>query len=338
MCSSTSLWLWEALLGAVSIPAFGNRWGSRGEYTLLGMWPVSVVQSCPVCVSSSFKSISDIWTNYGQWKNNPNPTATLNITLGLKMALTFCVFSCSKSWEASQRVGEVLWRTSKCALTVTLSVMLLHALHHLCFQQCSAVSEMALNIKQNNWHLHVVLPWLHTSPVSLVKLDASKKGKNWCQLASESIEMSLKCQKMMFIFLLVSLEVYLYVILTDYSRRYEPNMLWRVCTFVSVFHLLAAADNAFFACLSWVTTFCFLKEGLIPAVFLQQYPVLLGLNLAANLGLCSIASTNWCRFSFCESLTIWMCLYIYKCTECLSKASCHWCLWKALGSPVKHLN
>lgn len=38
--------------------------------------------------------------------------------------------------------------------------------------------------------------------------------------------------------------------------------------------------------------FCYLKEGLILAVFLQQYPVLLGLNLAASLELCSTANTN----------------------------------------------
>lgn len=41
----------------------------------------------------------------------------------------------------------------------------------------SAVSEMALNIKQNHWDVHMSLPWLHTSPVSLVSLAASKKGK-----------------------------------------------------------------------------------------------------------------------------------------------------------------
>lgn len=185
------------------------------------------------------------------------------------------------------------------------------------------------------------LPWLHALPVSLVKLDASKKGKNLMSACFRSIEMSITLitlKKMMLLFLLVSLEVYLYVILTDYSRRYEPDMLWRICTFVSIFHLLAAADNAFFACVSWVTMFCYLKEGLILAVFLQQYPVLLGLNLAASLGLCSTANTNWCQLPFCGSLTIWVCLYIYKCTECLSKASCHWCLWEVLGSPVKHLN
>lgn len=162
------------------------------------------------------------------------------------------------------------------------------------------------------------------------KTDVSLLQVNWNVYNSNNF-----FKKMMLLFLLVSLEVYLYVILTDYSRRYEPDMLWRICTFVSIFHLLAAV---FFACVSWVTMFCYLKEGLILAVFLQQYPVLLGLNLAASLGLCSTANTNWCQLPFCGSLTIWVCLYIYKCTECLSKASCHWCLWEVLGSPVKHLN
>lgn len=72
------------------------------------------------------------------------------------------------------------------------------------------------------------------------------------------LQSQLKCHlvslktflKIMFKFLLVSLEVYLCVIVTDYSRRYEPNLLWRICTFVSAFHLFAAAANIFFAYLS----------------------------------------------------------------------------------------
>lgn len=52
---------------------------------------------------------------------------------------------------------------------------------------------MALNIKKNLWNVHARLAWLYTSPVSLVRLGASKKEKNvFSQSASESTEMSNK--------------------------------------------------------------------------------------------------------------------------------------------------
>lgn len=119
-------------------------------------------------------------------------------------------------------------------------------------------------------------------------------------------------------FLLVSLEVYLYVILTTAG---DMNHICSGESVFSVFLLLAAAANTFFTFI--LSYYILLFDS---CCVLQQYSVLLGLNLAVSLGFCSIASTNGCQFSFCESLTVWMCLYIYKCTECLSKASCHWCL------------
>lgn len=147
MCSSVSLWLWEALLGAASLPAVGNRWGSRGECALFllcrgALWTFHLVLTAPLTSKQVMAS------------GNPNPTATLNIALGAKVAPTFWVFSCCKSWDVLKGLGKsceeppcVLWHHSssdapRCCASCMSPTML-----------CSV-----RNGTKNNWHLRKDCP------------------------------------------------------------------------------------------------------------------------------------------------------------------------------------
>lgn len=78
--------------------------------------------------------------------------------------------------------------------------------------------------EQNNLHLHMGLPSvLHHLPASLVKLDGLKKtGRKLSACFSQLrclISPILCKKKKMLMFPLVSLEVHLFIILFDYSRR-----------------------------------------------------------------------------------------------------------------------